>query len=199
MPELAEPTPPLTRHPSKEGIGKIPLLGGVARRAGVGCPLPAATARREYVHVHHTSGRRAGVRGRCRVSYDPPPSTCPARPPRPCLHAEPLSATTDGMPGTNTKLTTAVETYLTDLQRIRASGGATGERSYYGPLANLLNAVGNALKPKVICVGELADQGQAIPTSGCMQPSNYKKTSPRKVKFPNGVSLRSSPPVTTPG
>ena len=60
------------------------------------------------------------------------------------------------MGGTNPKLITAVETYLDDLRRIRTSGGATGERSSYGPLANLLNAVGATLKPKVFCVGELA-------------------------------------------
>ena len=42
---------------------------------------------------------------------------------------------------TTARLTTAVEHYLTDLHRIRASGSATGERSSYGPLANLLNAV----------------------------------------------------------
>ena len=124
------------------------------------------------------------MRGRCRVSYDPPPSTCPTRPPRPCLHAEPLSATTDGMPGTNTKLTTAVETYLTDLQQIRASGGATGERSYYGPLANLLNAVGNALKPKVICVGELADQGAGHPDFGLYAAKQLQKNQPREGQVP---------------
>ena len=63
------------------------------------------------------------------------------------------------MTKTTTRLTTVVETYLADLQRIRASGGATSERSSYGPLANLLNAIGATLKPKVFCVGELADQG----------------------------------------
>ena len=94
------------------------------------------------------------------------------------------------MPTSNTKLTTAVETYLTDLRRIQASGGATGERSYYGPLENLLNAVGKALKPKVSCVGELADQGAGHPDFGCMQPSSSKEISPEKAKCPNGVSLR---------
>ncbi len=34
--------------------------------------------------------------------------------------------------------------------RVRASGGATGERSVYGPLANLLNAAGAALKPEEV-------------------------------------------------
>jgi len=61
------------------------------------------------------------------------------------------------MPDTTTRLTAVVETYLADLRRVRASGGATRERSSYGPLANLLNAVGATLKPKVFCVGELAD------------------------------------------
>ena len=36
------------------------------------------------------------------------------------------------MTKTTARLTAAVETYLADLQRVRASGGATGERSSYG-------------------------------------------------------------------
>ena len=88
------------------------------------------------------------------------------------------------MPGTNTKLTTAVETYLTDLQRIRASGGATGERSYYGPLANLLNAVGHTLKPKVICVGELADQGAGHPDFGLYAAKQLQKNQPKEGQVP---------------
>ena len=59
-----------------------------------------------------------------------------------------------------------VEDYLGDLRRIRASGGATGERSGYGPLANLLNEIGSELRPKVFCVGELADQGAGHPDFG---------------------------------
>ena len=70
------------------------------------------------------------------------------------------------MPTTATKLTSIVEDYLADLRRIRASGGATGERSYYSPLTNLLNAVGSTLKPKVFCVGELAEQGAGHPDLG---------------------------------
>ena len=70
------------------------------------------------------------------------------------------------MAGTREKLTAAVESYLADLRRIRASGGATGERSYYPPLTNLLNAVGATLKPKVYCVSELAEQGAGHPDLG---------------------------------
>ena len=53
------------------------------------------------------------------------------------------------MTGTDTRLIQIVEDYLADLRKIRASGGGTGERSYYPPLTNLLNAVGATLKPKV--------------------------------------------------
>ena len=88
------------------------------------------------------------------------------------------------MPTPNTKLTTAVETYLTDLRRIQASGGATGERSYYGPLENLLNAVGKALKPKVICVGELADQGAGHPDFGLYAAKQLQRNQPREGQVP---------------
>ena len=71
-----------------------------------------------------------------------------------------------GMAGTREHLTAAVESYLADLRRVRASGGATGERSYYPPLSNLLNAVGGTLKPRVFCVGELAEQGAGHPDFG---------------------------------
>ena len=72
-------------------------------------------------------------------------------------------------------LTAAVETYFADLQRLRASGGATGERSYYVPLANLLNAVGRTLKPKVFCVVELADQGAGHPDVGLYAAHQVRK------------------------
>ncbi len=82
------------------------------------------------------------------------------------LHAALCSAITETMAKTNPKLTTALETYFTELRQIRASGGATGERSYYPVLSNLLNAVGATLKPKVVCIGELADSGAGHPDFG---------------------------------
>ena len=90
------------------------------------------------------------------------------------------------MPRTNTKLTTAVENYLNDLQRVRASGGATGERSSYGPLAGLLNAIGATLKPKVFCVGELADQGAGHPDFGLYSAKQVQKGQPKQGQVPEG-------------
>ena len=88
------------------------------------------------------------------------------------------------MATTTARLTAAVEHYLTDLQRIRASGSATGERSTYGPLANLLNAVGGTLKPKVFCVGELADQGAGHPDFGLYAARQVQKGQPRPGQTP---------------
>ena len=51
------------------------------------------------------------------------------------------------MTATSDKLAKAVEAYCVELHRVRASGGATGERSSYGPLANRLSGVGATLKP----------------------------------------------------
>ena len=85
---------------------------------------------------------------------------------------------------TNTKLTAAVEAYFADLGRVRASGGATGERSSYGPLANLLDAIGAALKPKVFCVGELADQGAGHPDFGLYTARQGQKGRPREGQTP---------------
>ena len=88
------------------------------------------------------------------------------------------------MAATGAKLTKAVEAYLADLRRVRASGGATGERSYYPPLTNLLNAVGGALKPKVFCVGELAEQGAGHPDFGLYAAGQVQKGKPREGQLP---------------
>ena len=68
------------------------------------------------------------------------------------------------MPPTNA--TSAVAAYFTHLRRLQQSGGATGERSAYGALTDLLNAVGDSLRPRVFCVPELADQGAGHPDFG---------------------------------
>ena len=88
------------------------------------------------------------------------------------------------MAGTGTKLTAAVEEYLADLRRIRASGGATGELSYYPPLSNLLNAVGGALRPKVFCINEMAHQGAGHPDFGLYAAKQVQKGKPREGQLP---------------
>ena len=73
------------------------------------------------------------------------------------------------------KLKQAAEAYFTDLRLVRSSGGATDERSLYVPLANLLNAVGGALRPKVFCVQDLANQGAGHPDFGLYTTRQVQK------------------------
>ena len=103
-------------------------------------------------------------------------------------------ATTGTMSGTTTKLTVAAEGYFADLRRVRASGGATQERSLYGPLSNLLTAVGATLRPKVFCVQELADQGAGHPDFGLYAARQVQKGAPRNGQTPErGVVEVKSP------
>ena len=89
------------------------------------------------------------------------------------------------MTGTDTRLIQIVEDYLADLRKIRASGGGTGERSYYPPLTNLLNAVGATLKPKVFCVSEMAEQGAGHPDFGLYAARQIQKGKPRDGQRPD--------------
>ena len=98
------------------------------------------------------------------------------------------------MGGTTTKLTAAVQEYFADLRRVRASGGATQERSLYGPLGNLLTAVGATLRPKVFCVQELADQGAGHPDFGLYAAKQVQRGAPREGQTPErGVVEVKSP------
>ena len=99
------------------------------------------------------------------------------------------------MTGANTELTAVVEAYFTDLGRVHRSGGATGERSNYGPLANLLNAIGTTLKPKVFCVGELADQGAGHPDFGLYAAKQVQKGRPREGQLPERGVVEVKPAV----
>ncbi len=84
------------------------------------------------------------------------------------------------MPATNKKLTAAVEAYFADLRRVRQSGAATDERSTYVPLANLLNAIGATLKPKVCCLVEPVDQGAGHPDLYLYVERQLHNKQPRK-------------------
>ena len=98
------------------------------------------------------------------------------------------------MSGTTTKLPAAVEEYFADLRRVRASGGATQERSLCGPLGNLLTTVGATLRPKVFCVQELADQGAGHPDFGLYAAKQVQKGTPREGQTPErGVVEVKSP------
>ena len=84
----------------------------------------------------------------------------------------------------NKKLTAAVEAYFVNIRQVRASGGASGELSYYGLLTNLLNAVGTTLDPKVFCVSQLTNQGAGHPDFGLYAAQQVQRGKPRKGQMP---------------
>ena len=69
-----------------------------------------------------------------------------------------------------------LETYLTELREIHDSGAATKETSGYPALANLLDAVGHSLKPKVRCLIQLKNSGAGLPDGGLFTPDQLKNT-----------------------
>ena len=82
------------------------------------------------------------------------------------------------------KLKAAVEEYLSDVGKIKSSGGGTVETSFYPPLTNLLNSVGSSLKPKVFCVSQMAQQGADHPDFGLYAATQVQKGQPKKGQLP---------------
>lgn len=59
-----------------------------------------------------------------------------------------------------------LEAYFQQLLEIRQSGAGVKEESYYDALSNLLNGIGNLLKPRVRCILQLANRGAGRPDGG---------------------------------
>ncbi|MDE2786644.1 MAG: hypothetical protein OXL37_08275 [Chloroflexota bacterium] len=77
-----------------------------------------------------------------------------------------------------------VEAYFTDPRLMHGSGSAIDERLLYVLLANLLNAVGGALRPKVFCVQDLANQGAGHPDFGLYTIRQAQKGKVKMVQKP---------------
>jgi hypothetical protein len=77
-----------------------------------------------------------------------------------------------------------VERYFARLRDERGLGAGTKERSYYPALADLLNALGQDLKPKVICLSDLANTGAGHPDFGLYAANQVQKGEPRKGQMP---------------
>ncbi len=88
------------------------------------------------------------------------------------------------MPATNAHFVSSAEAYFDDLRKIRASGGATPERSFYPAIINLLNSVGDSLSPKVFCISEMAEQGAGHPDIGLYAASQVRSGQPRDGQLP---------------
>ncbi|TGS97478.1 DNA methyltransferase [Mesorhizobium sp. M2D.F.Ca.ET.171.01.1.1] len=82
------------------------------------------------------------------------------------------------------RLIQIVERYFARLRDERGLGTGTKERSYYPALADLLNAIGQELKPKVICLSDLANTGAGHPDFGLYAANQVQKGEPRKGQPP---------------
>ncbi|MCC9004040.1 MAG: N-6 DNA methylase [Candidatus Competibacter sp.] len=67
------------------------------------------------------------------------------------------------------------EAYFAALADVRATGGGVKETSYYPALINLLNAVGETLKPRVLAVSQLKNTGAGSPDAGLYAASQFTK------------------------
>ncbi|MEX1204424.1 MAG: DNA methyltransferase, partial [Dongiaceae bacterium] len=77
-------------------------------------------------------------------------------------------------------MTAPLETYLAELRRLRLTGVATDETSYYPPLQNLLSELGRTLKPKVFCLSQPKDAGAGRPDFQLYTAGQLPKAAGRK-------------------
>ena len=110
------------------------------------------------------------------------------------LYPAPELRYSTAMSANTSRLTSIVEAYLEDLRRVRASGGATAERSTYTALSNLFDSIGATLRPKVVCVPELADQGAGHPDFGLYAASQVQRGTPRQGQIPECGVVEVKPP-----
>lgn len=82
------------------------------------------------------------------------------------------------------KLVSIVEDYFAAVRDVHRLGAGTKERSYYPALAELLNALGQDLKPKVICLSDLGNTGAGHPDFGLFAANQVQKGEPRKGQMP---------------
>ena len=83
------------------------------------------------------------------------------------------------------------EVFFGDMRDIHATGGGDQETSYYAPLANLLNALGGELKPKVRCVLQLKNRGAGKPDGGLFTADQFRKG---RGSAPDADPLEGQPP-----
>jgi hypothetical protein len=82
------------------------------------------------------------------------------------------------------KLIQIVERYFSRLRDEHGLGAGTDERSYYPAFAELLNALGHELKPKVLCLSDLANTGAGHPDFGLYAANQVQRGEPRKGQPP---------------
>src|SRR3984893_410158 len=89
-----------------------------------------------------------------------------------------------GLGGVADELFKIVERYFAALGDVHRLGAGTKERSFYPALAELLNALGRELKPKVLCLSDLGNTAAAHPDFGLSAANQVQKGEPRRGQAP---------------
>jgi hypothetical protein len=88
------------------------------------------------------------------------------------------------------KLEQIVASYFYDLRDNRGLGAGTPERSYYPAAATLLDAIGQQLKPKVLCLSDLSNTGAGQPDFGLYVANQVQRESRRRGKCRSEASSK---------
>lgn len=78
----------------------------------------------------------------------------------------------------------SVERYFLAVSDIRRLGAGTKERSFYPALVELLNGIGQGLKPKVLCLSDLGNVGAGHPDFGLFAANQVQHGEPRRGQLP---------------
>lgn len=91
------------------------------------------------------------------------------------------------------KLIKIVEEYFAALRDVHRLGAGTPERSYYPTVDRLLDALGDDLKPKVLCLSDLGNTGAGHPDFGLYTKSQLQGGEPRKGQMPERGVIEMKP------
>lgn len=82
------------------------------------------------------------------------------------------------------KLISIVENFFSAVRDIHHLGSGTKERSYYPALAELFGAIGQDLRPRVLCLSDLGNTGAGHPDFGLYAANQVQKGEPRRGQMP---------------
>jgi hypothetical protein len=92
------------------------------------------------------------------------------------------------------RLLPIVEQYIVAMRTARSFGAHTAETTFYTPLSNLLNTIGEALKPRVVFVAHPGTRGAGLPDGGLFPITNSRQTEPLPNQRPERGAVEIKPP-----
>ncbi len=80
------------------------------------------------------------------------------------------------------------------MRTARSFGAHTAETTFYAPLSNLLNAVGETLKPRVVFVAHPGNRGAGLPDGALFPVANRRQAAPLPNQRPERGAVEIKPP-----